>query len=107
MAAPRVGWQNEKGATEALFAFSKEVKTLQGFISHSWSDGRWAKYLCLLALYNGPLALVVACAFWFLMALGVKFVMVPLAGDLEGSFHRRWRGYIASHVFYVIFVFYI
>jgi len=45
---PQTGWQYGGLAdADALYALSEEISELQQFISHSWRDSRWLKYLAL------------------------------------------------------------
>ncbi|CAK9016212.1 unnamed protein product [Durusdinium trenchii] len=56
-----------KLASESLFNASAEADLVEIFIGHSWSAGRWAKFLALCMYFN--LGMAVKCAFgtWLLM----------------------------------------
>ncbi|CAE7939476.1 gpmA, partial [Symbiodinium necroappetens] len=46
-----------QGAGAHLYNNSKETNHVDVFISHSWSAGRWAKYLALCLFFNFSLAI--------------------------------------------------
>ena len=76
LAPPRVGWTLT--ADNKLYGLSREVPQLGYFISHSWRDSRWQKYLALLCLLNLRVAFAISFSVFLLLTYGVRVGVVPL-----------------------------
>ena len=96
-------WRGAPGAD--LYSKSQRSDWIQTFWSHSWHGQCWRKVLTLLAMYNGPPAIIsgtlVAVAMMFLFS----FQVLPefIRGD-EGLFRNRpyssiwsvWSGFLIT-----------
>ncbi|CAJ1385378.1 unnamed protein product [Effrenium voratum] len=59
--------QQVKLASEFLFNASAETDIVDIFIGHSWSAGRWSKFLALCMYFNLDIAVKCACGTWLLV----------------------------------------
>jgi len=76
------------GPTE-LFNLSQRVLYINDFISHSWRDGRWPKFLALCLLYNAQVGFLASLVYSFGACALERNALLP---TLFGSFRLRIAG---------------
>lgn len=74
------GQYEATGKDQDPYLFSKAVAVLDFFLSHSWADGRWAKFFILLF----------ACNHQFALVLGVIASCAWLAAEMAGMPSPVW-----------------
>ena len=99
---------NNAGSSSGVstYSFSRRVEELDLFLSHSWSDARWLKFLCLLWFQN--------CTFATIMANGATLVFaclhytvfpdaLPIAKVMQNNGMECMLGW-SAHVFGLLFL---
>ena len=80
---PPKNWTQGVVELEELHNLSQEVPNNQIFVSHSWRDSRWSKYVSILWLKNGRLALGISFTFLLLTMLWIRLGILPLTKALQ------------------------
>eukprot|EP00747_Dinoflagellata_sp_TGD_P093191 gnl/TRDRNA2_/TRDRNA2_165680_c2_seq1.p1 gnl/TRDRNA2_/TRDRNA2_165680_c2~~gnl/TRDRNA2_/TRDRNA2_165680_c2_seq1.p1 ORF type:complete len:733 (+),score=89.28 gnl/TRDRNA2_/TRDRNA2_165680_c2_seq1:128-2200(+) len=66
-----------------LYECSRQVPFINDFLSHSWQDGRWKKFVALGILYNSTAALMVSLAMAACLCVGQRYDVIPSLWGVE------------------------